>query len=225
MTSISEQKAAALKELEAYANVAAATAHEGMGRRGALDSAIKPLRHGMRILGHAFTCRCDPNDNLTLHAALKLAKPGDVLVCDGGGFTEQGMFGDVMASCAVGLGLAGLLIDGGVRDSSNIAEIGFPVFTRSVCIKGAVKETLGQLQIPVVVGGVSVSPGDLVIGDDDGVCIVPAAQIGSLAAKCEEREAKEARFREALLAGKSTWDLLNLDALLKSKGVPSPFNS
>ncbi len=225
MTSIAEQKAAVLKQYEAYATVGAATAHEALGRRGALDSGIKPIRHGVRVLGRAFTCRCDPNDNLTLHAALKMAQPGDVLVCDGGGFTEQGMFGDVMASCAVGRGLAGLVVDGGIRDSETISQIGFPVFSRSICMKGAVKETLGQLQIPVVVGGVSVAPGDLVIGDDDGVCIVPASQVATLAAKCVEREAKEARFREALMAGQSTWDLLNLDALLKSKGVASPFNS
>ncbi|WP_423455556.1 4-carboxy-4-hydroxy-2-oxoadipate aldolase/oxaloacetate decarboxylase [Ottowia sp. VDI28] len=225
MTSISEQKAAVLKQYEAYASVSAATAHEAMGRRGALDSAIKPIRHGMRVLGRAFTCRCDPNDNLTLHAALKMAQPGDVLVCDGGGFTEQGMFGDVMASCAVGRGLAGLVVDGGVRDSETISQIGFPVFSRAICIKGAVKETLGQLQIPVVVGGVLVAPGDLVIGDDDGVCVVPASEVGPLAIKCVEREAKETRFREALLAGKATWDMLNLDALLKAKGVASPFGS
>ena len=225
MTSISEQKAAAQKQYAAYATVAAATAHEAMGRRGALDSTIKPIRGGMRVLGRAFTCRCDANDNLTLHAALKMAQPGDVLVCDGGGFTEQGVFGDVMASCAVGRGLGGLVVDGGVRDSETISQIGFSVFSRSISIKGSVKETLGKLQIPVVVGGVSVSPGDLVIGDDDGVCIVPASEVESLAAKCMEREAKEARFREALLAGKTTWDMLNLEALLKSKGVASPFSS
>ena len=154
-----------------------------------------------------------------------MAQPGDVLVCDGGGFTEQGMFGDVMASCAVGRRLAGLVVDGGVRDSEEISKIGFSVFSRSICIKGAVKETLGQLQVPVVVGGVLVAPGDLIIGDDDGVCVVPASEVGSLAAKCAEREAKEARFREALLAGKATWDMLNLDALLKAKGVASPFDS
>jgi 4-hydroxy-4-methyl-2-oxoglutarate aldolase len=223
MTTIAEQKAAALARYSAYATVAAATAHEAMGRRGALDSAIKPIRMGMRLLGRAFTCRCDPNDNLTLHAALKMAEPGDVIVCDGGGFSEQGMFGDVMASCAVGRGIAGLLVDGGVRDSATIAEVGFPVFARSVCIKGTVKETLGKLQIPVVLGGVNIAPGDLVIGDDDGVCIVPQAEVEALAAKCAEREAKEARFREALLQGKTTWDMLNLEALLKSKGVASPF--
>jgi len=217
--------ASTLPAYAAYTAVASATAHEAMGRRNALHSAIKPIRLGMRLLGRAFTCRCDANDNLTLHAALKLAQAGDVLVCDGGCYTEEGMFGDVMASCAVGRGLAGLLIDGGVRDSATIAEIGFPVFSRSICIKGAVKENLGDLQIPVVVGGVMVTPGDLVIGDDDGVCIVPQAEIASLIPKCRAREEKETRFRKALLAGETTWELLHLDELLNKKGIRSPFST
>jgi 4-hydroxy-4-methyl-2-oxoglutarate aldolase len=223
MSTIAEQKKAAEAAFIGYAKVASATAHEAMDRRGALDSEIKPIRLGMRLLGRAFTCICPANDNLTLHAALKMAKPGDILVCDAGGFTEQGLFGDVMGSCAVGLGLGGLLVDGGVRDSATLAEVGFSVFSRSVSIKGTVKETLGSLQVPVVVGGVIVTPGDLVIGDDDGVCIVPQAEIESLLPKCVKREAKEAGFREALLAGKTTWDMLNLEALLKSKGITSPF--
>jgi len=223
MSSIAEQKAAAQAHYAGYAKVAAATAHEAMGRRGALDSQIKPVRLGMRLLGRAFTCISPANDNLTIHAALKMAKPGDILVCASDGFTEQGMFGDVMASCALGLGIAGLLVDGGVRDSETIAQLGFPVFSRSICMKGTVKETMGQLQVPVSVGGAIVHPGDLMIGDDDGVCVVPQGEIESLLPKCIEREAKEARFREALLTGKTTWDMLNLDALLKSKGLPSPF--
>ncbi|MCY1169617.1 4-hydroxy-4-methyl-2-oxoglutarate aldolase/4-carboxy-4-hydroxy-2-oxoadipate aldolase [compost metagenome] len=223
MSSISEQKSAALQRYAAYTNVASATAHEAMGRRGALDSGIKPVRLGMRLLGRAFTCLCPVNDNLTLHAALKMAGPGDVLVCAADAFTEQGLFGDVMASCAIGRGIAGLLVDGGVRDTQTIAEVGFPVFSRSISIKGTIKDSMGSLNVPVSVGGVIVEPGDLVIGDDDGVVIVPQAEVESLAAKCKEREAKETRFREALLTGKTTWDMLNLDALLKSKGIASPF--
>lgn len=204
--------------LASFASVTAATAHEAMGRRGALASAIKPIRSGMRVLGPAFTCVCPAGDNLTLHAALKLARPGDVLVCAAAGFTEQGLFGDVMASCAKGKGLAGLVVDGGVRDTADIHRIGFPVFSRSISIKGAVKETLGALNQPVVVGGELVSPGDLIIGDDDGVVVIPAARIEETAAACVEREKKEARFREALLQGNTTWEMLNLNALMEKKG-------
>ncbi|WLS00027.1 4-carboxy-4-hydroxy-2-oxoadipate aldolase/oxaloacetate decarboxylase [Shinella sumterensis] len=204
--------------LARYETVTAATAHEAMGRRGALDSAIKPIRSGMRVLGPAFTCVCPPGDNLTLHAALKLAKPGDVLVCAAAGFTEQGLFGDVMASAAKGKGLAGLIVDGGVRDASDIHRIGFPVFSRSISIKGAVKETLGPLNEQIVVGGELVSPGDLIIGDDDGVVVIPKALIAETADACLEREQKEIRFREALLQGNTTWEMLNLNALMEKKG-------
>lgn len=204
--------------LARYEKVTAATAHEAMGRKGALDSAIKPIRSGMRVLGPAFTCACAPGDNLTLHAALKLAQPGDVLVCAAAGFTEQGLFGDVMASCAKGKGLAGLVVDGGVRDAADIHRIGFPVFSRAISIKGSVKETLGPLGQPVVVGGELVSPGDLIIGDDDGVVVIPKALIAETADACIEREKKELRFREALLKGNTTWEMLNLNALMEKKG-------
>lgn len=204
---------------EAYASVASATAHEAMERRGALDSSIKPVRRGMKVLGPAFTCVCPPGDNLTLHAALKMAKAGDVIVCASAGFTEQGLFGDVMASCAMGKGIAGLVVDGGVRDGATIAEIGFPVFARALSIKGSVKETLGALNKPIVAGGMLVEPGDLVIGDDDGVCIVPKAEIAAIAAASKTREEKEARFRRELLQGKTTWDMLNLSELLRKKGI------
>lgn len=204
---------------EAYASVASATAHEAMERRGALDSSIKPVRRGMKVLGPAFTCVCPPGDNLTLHAALKMAKAGDVIVCASAGFTEQGLFGDVMASCAMGKGIAGLVVDGGVRDGATIAEIGFPVFARALSIKGSVKETLGALNKPIVAGGMLVEPGDLVIGDDDGVCIVPKAEIAAIAVASKTREEKEARFRRELLQGKTTWDMLNLSELLRKKGI------
>lgn len=204
---------------EAYASVASATAHEAMERRGALDSSIKPVRRGMKVLGPAFTCVCPPGDNLTLHAALKMAKAGDVIVCASAGFTEQGLFGDVMASCAMGKGIGGLVVDGGVRDGATIAEIGFPVFARALSIKGSVKETLGALNKPIVAGGVLVEPGDLVIGDDDGVCIVPKAEIAAIAVASKTREEKEARFRRELLQGKTTWDMLNLSELLRKKGI------
>ena len=204
---------------EAYASVASATAHEAMERRGALDSSIKPVRRGMKVLVPAFTCVCPPGDNLTLHAALKMAKAGDVIVCASAGFTEQGLFGDVMASCAMGKGIAGLVVDGGVRDGATIAEIGFPVFARALSIKGSVKETLGALNKPIVAGGMLVEPGDLVIGDDDGVCIVPKAEIAAIAAASKTREEKEARFRRELLQGKTTWDMLNLSELLRKKGI------
>lgn len=222
MSTLSDFRRPSPDLVAAFAGVTAATAHEAQKRTGALASSVKPIWPGMRLLGPAFTCACEPGDNLTLHAALKLARPGDVIVCATGGFTEQGLFGDVMASCAKGNGIAGLLTDGGVRDGATIRDIGFPVFARALSIIGTVKETLGPLARPVVVGGVLVNPGDLIIGDDDGVVVVPLDTAEAVLAASRERERKEERFREALLAGKTTWDMLDLDALLRRKGVESP---
>lgn len=211
------------EQVQKYASISAATAHEAMGRMGAVDSAIKPLRLGMKLLGIAFTCRSHPGDNFTLHAALKMARPGEIIVCDSGGFTEQGAFGDVMASCAIGMGIKGLLIDGSVRDSEEVHRIGFPVFSRGVSIKGTVKETFGTLKEPVCIGGAIVHTGDLIIGDDDGVVVVPAAQIPTLYQVCEAREETEKRFRKELMEGKTTWDMLGLQALAEKKNIKIMF--
>lgn len=196
---------------------------DSQGRTGALQSNIKPLSLDMRIAGPAFTCVCEPGDNLTLHAALKMARPGDVLVCDAQGATEQGMFGDVMASCARGRGLAGLVTDGGVRDRSTIIEVGLPVFAGNVCMKGTVKEVLGPINTPVTLGGVEVRPGDLVIGDADGVVVVAAARAAEVLEACQARAAREASLIAALKDGKTPWELNNLSAFLAAKGVAVDF--
>lgn len=206
-------------QVKNLAKHSAATIHEAMGRRGAMDSQIKPIYPGIKTAGIALTCVCHANDNLTLHVALKIAKPGDVIVCAAGDYTEQGLFGDVMSSCAKGAGVAGLVTDGGVRDRETIREIGFPVFSRAISIKGTVKETLGPVNHPVSVGGVLVRPGDVVIGDDDGVVVVPFEEADAVAAACVKREEKEATMRKELLTGKSTWDMLNLEQHLATKGI------
>ena len=206
-------------QLAGWDGIGAATAHEAQGRRGAVDSAIKPIYPGLRVFGPALTCVCPPGDNLTLHAAIKLAKPGDVIVCDAGDYPEQGLFGDVMASSALGRGIAGLVTNGGVRDAATIRDLGFPVFSRSISIKGTIKETLGPVNRPVVLGGILVRPGDLVIGDDDGVAIVPLEEIEAVRAASRQREEKEATFRSKLATGVTTWDLGGYGAILRRKGI------
>lgn len=206
-------------QIEAFRTIGAATAHEAFGRQGAVDSAIKPIYPGIRVLGPAFTLQTPPGDNLTLHAALKLAKPGDVLVIDAGDYTEQGSFGDVMATSALALGLAGLVTNGGVRDAASIRDLGFPIFSRSVSIKGTIKETLGPINQPIIFGGITVHPGDLVIGDDDGLVIIPYAEIDKVLEVSNQREAKEAGIRAELAKGRTTWDISNFNALLKRNGV------
>ncbi len=216
---IREYPSATPEQVRNLAKFSAATIHEAMGRRGAMDSQIKPIYTGIKVAGVALTCVCHANDNLTLHVALKIAKPGDVIVCAAGDYVEQGLFGDVMSSCAMGAGVAGLVTDGGVRDRETIREIGFPIFSRGVSIKGTVKETLGPVNHPVSVGGVLVRPGDVVIGDDDGVVVVPREEADATVAACIKREEKEAKMRKELLTGKSTWDMLNLSAYMATKGI------
>lgn len=206
-------------QIRAWEGIGAATAHEAFGRQGAVDSAIKPIYPGMTILGSAFTLVTQPGDNLTIHAALKLAKPGDVLVIDAGDYTEQGSFGDVMATSALALGIAGLVTNGGVRDAASIRDLGFPIFSRSVSIKGTVKETLGPINQPISFGGVTVNPGDLVIGDDDGLVVIPLEEIDAVLAVAKKREEKEARIRAELAKGRTTWDISDFNALLKRNGI------
>lgn len=206
------------EQVAAFATIGAATVHEALGRRGAVDSAIKPIWPGLRIVGAAFPLKTQPGDNLTLHAAMKLARPGDVLVVDAGDYTEQGSFGDVMATSAQSLGLAGLVTNGGVRDAAAIRDIGFPIFSRAISIKGTVKATLGPIAQPIVVGGVTVHPGDLIVGDDDGLVVVPLDEVEAVLTASHARLEKEERLRAELQSGKTTWDIGNYDALLAQTG-------
>lgn len=207
------------EQIEAFRQIGAATAHEAMGRRGAVDSAIKPIYPGIRVLGPAFTIQTPPGDNLTLHAALKLAKPGDVIVVDAGDYTEQGAFGDVMATSALSLGIGGLVTNGGVRDAEAIRDLGFAIFSRSISIKGTIKAALGDINQTIVFGGVSIDPGDLVLGDDDGIVVIPREEIDIVLAESRKRDEKEAAIRARLQAGETTWDISNFNALLKRSGV------
>lgn len=207
------------EQIEAFRNIGAATAHEAFGRQGAVDPAIKPIYPGIRVLGPALTLQCPPGDNLTLHAAMKLGKPGDVLVLDAGNYPEQGSFGDVMGTSALALGLGGLVTNGGVRDAASLRDMGFPVFSRAISIQGTIKATLGPINQQIVFGGVTVHPGDLVLGDDDGLVVIPLAEIDNVLAVAIKRDAKEAEIRAELKKGRTTWDISNFNALLKRNGI------
>ncbi|WP_028921675.1 4-carboxy-4-hydroxy-2-oxoadipate aldolase/oxaloacetate decarboxylase [Pseudonocardia acaciae] len=205
-------------QLGALRRLGAATVHEAQGGTGAMDSAIKPLDPTMVLAGPALTVDTRPSDNLAIHRAMTVARPGDVLVVDAKGFTEAGPWGDVLTVYAQQVGLAGLVIDGSVRDSRAIVELGFPVFSRGVCIKGTAKNQPGAVGRPITCAGVAVHPGDVVLGDADGVVVVPAAELDRVLAAAEERERKEERFRAALRDGESLLDLLNLRDRLTDKG-------
>ena len=186
----------------------AATVHEAFDMSGALPSEIKPVADGMRVCGPAYPIRCPPGDNLRLHEAIYLAAPGSVLVVDVGGAHEFGYWGEITTVAAQTVGIGGLVIDGGVRDTERIAALAFPVFSRGVCIQGTVKNPLadGSVGLPITIGGVGVELGDLVVGDADGVAVVVRARAAEVIARAHAREAAEIQTLRQIAAGERTID-------------------
>jgi 4-hydroxy-4-methyl-2-oxoglutarate aldolase len=186
-----------------------------MGRRGALDAGLRPLWQGIRLCGTAFTLRARVGDNLTLHQAIYAAQAGDVLVADAGGYTEAGMWGDVTTTAAMARGIEGLVIDGAVRDVESIRQMRFPIFSRGVSMKGTTKKSLGEIGVPIALGGVTVNPGDLVLGDEDGVVVVPKEIAAEVLEAARRKEAYEEGLRQQLRAGKTTLELLGFDEVIR----------
>ena len=193
--------------LKEFREQPSATVHEAMGRRGALDPAIKPIRTEMCICGPALTVRCHTGDNLMLIKAISMARPGDVIIADMGAAVDSGPFGEVLAVDCITHGIEGLVVSCSVRDSKEIAELGFPVFSNGLCIKGTAKATLGSINHPISVGGQIVRPGDLVIGDADGIVIVPREEAPDVLKAAQERTAKEAGVMERLRKGESLFEI------------------
>lgn len=193
----------------------AATVYEAQGAKGALDSAIKPIDSSMRLAGPAFTVDTRPADNLMLHYALLKAKPGDVLVVDAKAFVEAGPWGDVMTQQALQIGLAGLVINGAVRDANTIIEMGFPVFCRGLSIKSTGKNQPGRVNVPICIGDVEINPGDIIIGDCDGLVVVRKDEVDMALRNSQARIEKENMFREKIKKGVMTSELLGLDETLR----------
>lgn len=205
--------------VERLGGFSSATIHEAQGRLGALDSAIKPVDHRMSLCGPAFTVQCAPRDNLMLQTAIAFARPGDVVVVSAGAYTEAGSFGDVLANACRSKGLAGLVTDTGVRDTEDLRALGFPVFSRGVCIKGTVKETVGPMCEPITVGGQLVRPGDVIRADADGVVVVRREDAAEVATASRQRVDTEAEFIAAYRSGKSVVELCDLERLWAAKGL------
>ena len=208
-------QAVSIKTLHALRALGAATVHEAQGGKGALDSGIKPIAAHMRLAGPAFTVDTRPADNLMLHYAMLKARPGDVLVVDAKGFLEAGVWGDVFTEQAQRLGLAGLVIHGAVRDAVAMTEAGFPVFSRGLSIKGTGKHQPGRVNVTVTIGDVSIHPGDIIVGDQDGVVVVQRHEVEAVLAKSRQREEKEAHFRQQIRNGATTVELLGLEETLR----------
>lgn len=210
---------ATTEQINQLRDLGAATVYEAQGAKGALDHGIKPIDPSVKLAGPAYTVDCRPADNLMLHYAVQKARPGDVLVVDAKAFMEAGPWGDVLTIQAMKVGIAGLVINGCVRDASLIIELGFPVFCRGLSIKGTGKNQPGKVGVPVLIGDVQINPGDIVVGDRDGIVVVPQAEVDSAIATSLAREAKEEQQRKAIQEGTSTIDLLNLADTLRRFGL------
>jgi 4-hydroxy-4-methyl-2-oxoglutarate aldolase len=202
-----------------FKGIGSATVHEAYGRKGAVNPAIKPVAKGVRICGPAFTVQCHPGDNLMLHKALERAQPGDVIVASVGGYPEAGYWGGLMATSGMARKLGGLAIDGCIRDSEEIIEMGFPVFCRGFCILGTTKAVLGPINHPTLFGGVVVHPGDLILGDDDGMVVVAKKDCEAVLEKSNKRTENEEKKTEQLKAGISSVEINKLADVFKSLGL------
>lgn len=202
-----------------FSKLSSATVHEASGGKGALSSRIKAIDPGMYLCGTAVTVKARPRDNLMLHKAIYVAKPGDVIVADADGFAEAGAWGEIMAVAAKKRGIAGLIFNGGVRDSQAMTDLGFPVFSCAVCIKGTEKISLGMINHPLNFDNITIDPGDLVIGDRDGVVVVKRGEAEEVLQKSLTREEKEKGFKERLMKGESTLDIYGFGQILKSRGL------
>lgn len=196
-----------------------ATVHEAYGRRGLVLPEIRPRQQGVRIGGPAVTVLCQAGDNLMIHAAIETLQPGDVMVVATMSPSTDGFFGEQLGTSLMAHGCAGLVIDAGVRDTMELREMGFPVWSRAVHAAGTVKATAGSVNVPVVVAGASVGPGDAVVADDDGVCVVRRVDAAAVLAAAEQRLAKEEFNRARLAAGETTLEFAGLRSLLESLGV------
>jgi 4-hydroxy-4-methyl-2-oxoglutarate aldolase len=210
---------AAAADIEALAGHGVATVHEAMGRRGSLGPHLRPIQSGARIAGSAVTALCWPGDNLMIHAAVEQCGEGDVLVVATASPSTHGMFGELFATALARRGVAGLVIDAGVRDTAELREMGFPVWSRHVSAEGTVKATPGSVNVPVVVAGQVIDAGDVVVADDDGVAVVPRTRASEVVALADARVAKEEASRQAFAAGELGLDRYGLRTVLDDLGV------
>jgi 4-hydroxy-4-methyl-2-oxoglutarate aldolase len=196
-----------------------ATVHEAQGRSGLMRPYMRPIYTTAKAAGPAVTVSCQPGDNLMIHAALDLCQAGDILVVTTTSESTDGMFGELLAVSSRARGVVGLVIDAGVRDVTDITAMDFPVWAKAISAQGTVKATPGSVNIPVVCAGAIVRAGDVIVGDADGVCVVPRRTAADVARLGTERVAKEAKTRERLRKGELGLDFYGFRARLAELGV------
>ena len=196
-----------------------ATVHEAQGRSGLLRPYMRPIYPTARVAGPAVTVSCQPGDNLMIHASIEVCHPGDILVVVTTSESTDGMFGELLGVSCQAHGIAGLIIDAGVRDTAELATMSFPVWAKAVSAQGTVKSTAGDVNIPVVCAGAMINPGDVIVADADGVVVVPSEKAGQVAQASEQRIAKEERSRQRLRTGELGLDFYGLRAKLVELGV------
>ncbi|MGW3662473.1 4-carboxy-4-hydroxy-2-oxoadipate aldolase/oxaloacetate decarboxylase [Streptomyces sp. NPDC005141] len=207
------------KDVEAVAGYGTATVHEAMGRTGLLGTQLRPVQQGTRVAGTAVTVLSWPGDNLMIHAAVEQCGEGDILVVTTTSPSTDGMFGELFATALHRRGVRGLVINAGVRDTAELRDMGFPAWSAAVSPQGTVKATGGSVNVPVVLGGQIVRPGDVILADDDGVVCVPREDARRVAEASEARERKEALARAAFLEGELGLDRYGLRETLVRLGV------
>ncbi len=205
--------------VQAMSRIPTATLHEAYGQKGAFYADVRPVRPGMKLCGPVVPVKCSPGDNIIVHKAIYVAQPGDVLLVDTGGYIEGGFWGGIMTEAALQRRIAGLVTDGSVRDTDEIAESGFPVFSRGISIKGTAKDSLGTINRAIVFSGIQVNPGDLIVADSDGVVVIARQDVSGLLEKALQREEKERRGVEEIRKGRTTLEIYGFSERLKQLGL------